>query len=169
MKVIVNDTNIFIDLLSIGLLEAFCRLPYEIHTVDFVVAEILEPCQRQVLLRLIEQNNVHVNSFTADELVEIYQEHSAVEAVRKKLSIQDCSVCYFARKHQIPMLTGDGRLRKYAENQNVEVHGILFVFDELVKYDIIPPRDASAKLGELQRINERLPKTEIQTRIDRWR
>ena len=40
MEIIVNDTNIFIDLHSIGLLDCLCELPYEIRTVDFVMAEI---------------------------------------------------------------------------------------------------------------------------------
>ena len=40
MEIIVNDTNIFIDLHSIGLLEALCKLPYDVRTVDFVIAEI---------------------------------------------------------------------------------------------------------------------------------
>ena len=43
MDIIVNDTNIFIDLHSIGLLDCFCELPYEIRTVDFVMAEISNP------------------------------------------------------------------------------------------------------------------------------
>ncbi len=45
MKILVNDTNIFIDLHSVGLLEEMCRLPYEIHTVDLVVAEIADADQ----------------------------------------------------------------------------------------------------------------------------
>lgn len=34
MDIIVNDTNIFIDIQSVGLLDAMCGLPFEIHTVD---------------------------------------------------------------------------------------------------------------------------------------
>ena len=47
MEIIVNDTNIFIDLHSIGLLSQFCLLPYEIRTVDFVMAEIVDKRQRE--------------------------------------------------------------------------------------------------------------------------
>lgn len=43
MDVIVNDTNIFIDMHSVGLLEEMCMLPFKIHTVDFVVSEITDP------------------------------------------------------------------------------------------------------------------------------
>ena len=136
MEIIVNDTNIFIDLHSIGLLDCLCELPYEIRTVDFVMAEISEPRQ-----------------------------HSAVSG---NLSIPDCSVCYYARKHGITLLTGDRQLRKYAEAEKLTVRGILFVFDELVAYSVVSSEVAAAKLKELYSINVRLPKSEIQRRIDLW-
>jgi hypothetical protein len=166
MKILVNDTNIFIDLHSVGLLEEMCRLPYEIHTVDFVVAEIADADQRRIFDGLVAQGGIFIDGFTADEVIEIVEEHSSVSG---NLSIPDCSVCYFARKHNVPMLTGDRRLRRYAEEQSIEVHGILFIFDELVRHDIISTSMAADRLEELFAINARLPKTEIRNRINRWK
>ena len=166
MKILVNDTNIFIDLHSVGLLEEMCRLPYEIHTVDLVVAEIADADQRRIFDELVARGEISVDGFTADEVIEIVEEHSSVSG---NLSIPDCSVCYFARKHNVPMLTGDRRLRRYAEEQSIEVHGILFIFDELVRHDIISTSMAADRLEELFAINARLPKTEIRNRINRWK
>lgn len=166
MKILVNDTNIFIDLHSVGLLEEMCRLPYEIHTVDLVVAEIADADQRRIFDELVAQGGIFIDGFTADEVIEIVEEHSSVSG---NLSIPDCSVCYFARKHNVPMLTGDRRLRRYAEEQSIEVHGILFIFDELVRHDIISTSMAADRLEELFAINARLPKAEIRDRINRWR
>lgn len=166
MKILVNDTNIFIDLHSVGLLEEMCRLPYEIHTVDLVVAEIADADQRKIFDELVARGEISVDGFTADEVIEIVEEHSSVSG---NLSIPDCSVCYFARKHNVPMLTGDRRLRRYAEEQSIEVHGILFIFDELVRHDIISTSMAADRLEELFAINARLPKAEIRERINRWR
>lgn len=166
MKILVNDTNIFIDLHSVGLLEEMCRLPYEIHTVDFVVAEIADADQRRIFDELVDRGEIYVDGFTADEVIEIVEEHSSVSG---NLSIPDCSVCYFARKHNVPMLTGDRRLRRYAEEQSIEVHGILFIFDELVRHDIISTSMAADRLEELFAINARLPKAEIRDCINRWR
>lgn len=166
MKILVNDTNIFIDLHSVGLLEEMCRLPYEIHTVDFVVAEITDADQRRIFDGLVARGEISVDGFTADEVIEIVEEHSSVSG---NLSIPDCSVCYFARKHKVPMLTGDRRLRRYAEEQSIEVHGILFIFDELVRHDIISTSMAADRLEVLFAINARLPKAEIRERINRWR
>lgn len=166
MKILVNDTNIFIDLHSVGLLEEMCRLPYEIHTVDFVVAEIADADQRRIFDELVAQGGIFIDGFTADEVIEIVEEHSSVSG---NLSIPDCSVCYFAKKHNVPMLTGDRRLRRYAEEQSIEVHGILFIFDELVRHDIISTSMAADRLEELFAINARLPKAEIRERINRWK
>ena len=166
MKILVNDTNIFIDLHSVGLLEEMCRLPYEIHTVDFVVAEIADADQRRIFDELVARGEISVDGFTAVEVIEIVEEHSSVSG---NLSIPDCSVCYFARKHNVPMLTGDRRLRRYAEEQSIEVHGILFIFDELVRHNIISTSMAADRLEELFAINARLPKAEIRERINRWK
>ena len=45
--IVVNDTNIFIDLISVDLLDEFFSLPIDIHTTDFVVHELTEPLQQK--------------------------------------------------------------------------------------------------------------------------
>ncbi|MDE6444282.1 MAG: type II toxin-antitoxin system VapC family toxin [Muribaculaceae bacterium] len=165
MEIIVNDTNIFIDLHSIGLLEALCELPYDVRTVDFVIAEITDPEQSEALSALATERKIRIESFDAEELGEIITEHSSVPG---NISIPDCSVCYYARKHTATLLTGDRQLRRYAEASKVSVRGVLFLFDELVANNIIPSHQAAAKLLELVAINVRLPKAEIEKRINNW-
>lgn len=165
MEIIVNDTNIFIDLHSIGLLEALCELPYDVRTVDFVIAEITDPEQTEALSALATEGKIRIESFDGEELGEIITEHSSVPG---NISIPDCSVCYYARKHTATLLTGDRQLRRYAEASNVSVRGVLFIFDELVANNVIPSHQAAAKLRELVAINVRLPKAEIEKRINNW-
>lgn len=166
MKIIVNDTNIFIDMHSIGLLKPMCELPYEIHTVDFVIAELIDPVQSRDVNELVETGKIIVNQFSAEELMEIVAEFHSVSG---NLSLPDCSVCYYAKRHRVPMITGDRRLRKHAELQSIEVHGILFLFDELVANSIISPIIAADKLEYLITINARLPRAAIRERIENWR
>ena len=45
--IVVNDTNIFIDLWAIDLLDEFLLLPLSIHTNDFIINEVTEPSQRK--------------------------------------------------------------------------------------------------------------------------
>lgn len=166
MEIIVNGTNIFIDKFSIGLLQPICDLPYKIHTVDFVVAELIDDEQRQAFDELVDDGKIIVNSFTAQEVIEIVAEHSSVSS---NLSIPDCSVCYYAKKHNVPMLTGDRRLRHHAEQLSIEVHGILFLFDELVAHSVITSTDAAKKLEALMTLNSRLPQAAIRERIEKWK
>ena len=165
MEIIVNDTNIFIDLQSIGLLRALCDLPYDVRTVDFVVNEIKDRAQAESLATLVREGKIKVESFNIEELAEIIEEHSTVSG---NLSVPDCSVCYYARKHSATLLTGDRQLRRYAESNNVIVRGVLFIFDELVAHNIIKTGIAAQKLRELTNINVRLPKSEIERRIKKW-
>ena len=165
MEIIVNDTNIFIDLQSIGLLRELCDLPYDVRTVDFVVNEIKDRAQADSLATLVGEGKIKVESFNINELAEIIEEHSTVSG---NLSVPDCSVCYYARKHSATLLTGDRQLRRYAENNNVTVRGVLFIFDELVAHNIIKTGIAAQKLRELTNINVRLPKSDIEKRIKKW-
>lgn len=166
MEIIVNDTNIFIDMFDIGLLESMCELPCKIHTVDFVAAELTDSNQRMAFDRLVGIGKITVNKFSAQEVMEIALDHSFASG---NLSIPDCAVCYYAKKHNVPMLTGDRRLRRHAEQQSIEVHGILFLFDIMVANSILSPADGAAKLEELMRLNSRLPKSAITDRIEKWR
>ena len=150
----------------IGLLQLMCSLPYEIHTVDFVAAELIDEDQKKAFEELVCNGKIIVDSFTAEEVMEIVAEHSSVSG---NLSIPDCSVCYYAKKHGVPMLTGDRRLRHHAVQLSIEVHGILFLFDEMVANSVIPSIDAATKLEELMALNSRLPQAAIRERIDKWR
>lgn len=163
MEIIVNDTNIFIDMHSIGLLGEMCELPYIISTVDFVEAELTDISQRGAFDELVKAEKIVVYSFSADEVMEIVEEHSAVSG---NLSIPDCSVCYYARKRGVPMLTGDRRLRRYAESQSIDVHGVLFLFDELVANGIVLPATAADRLEFLLKLNSRLPHSAVKSRIE---
>lgn len=166
MDIIVNDTNIFIDLYSVGLLDALCSLPCEIHTVDFVIAEITQPTQATAVFSLVEGRKIHVHSFTSAEVIDIVNEHAAVSG---NLSIPDVAVCRYARSGAFTLLTGDRQLRKYAESKCVDVHGLLYVFDKMVENAIITPQSAADKLKELLTLNVRLPKSEIVARIGKWK
>lgn len=66
------------------------------------------------------------------------------------------------------LLTGDGKLRTRASKEGIEVRGILFIFDELLKQNLIGFQLALEKLQELSLINTRLPKSEIESRILLW-
>lgn len=84
-------------------------------------------------------------------------------------NLADYSVWYLAKETGGRLLTGDGKLKRAAEGENVKVSGILYIFDNLVEYDIIDKASAAVLLEQLLAINSRLPKAECEKRIEEWR
>ena len=167
-KIVVNDTNVFIDLYEVGLLDEFFSLPWEIHTTDFVMLELLREGQHDTVARYNADKRLIVPVFEAEELMEIgnlYQQNLN----RTNLSFTDCSVWYYAKVNKYILLTGDRKLRTASVFDGVDVHGVIYVFDNLVELEIISRQVAVEKLKQLYAINPRLPKEEIDKRINKWK
>lgn len=165
--IVVNDTNVFIDLLDIGLLEHFFQLPWEVHTTDFVMFELSREGQRNAVEIYQVNKRLHVASFEMDELCEIRGLQKVYEN-KTNVSLTDCSVWYYAKRKGYILLTGDRKLRTSSMKDGVEVRGILYVFDKLVEETILAPAVAVEKMKQLQIINPRLPKDELEKRIKSW-
>ncbi len=165
-KIVVSDTNIFLDLISVNLLERFFLLPCDFCTTDFVISEIERPEQSKEINKFVKAKKLVVVSFDFEELSEINEKFANNT---NNASLTDCSVWHYAKKCGGRLLTGDGKLRRAAEKDNVKVSGILYVFDKLVEYGIVDKLSAADSLECLTQINMRLPKNECEKRILQWR
>ena len=166
-KIVVNDTNVFIDLHDVGLLEQFFLLPWEVHTTDFVMLELVKEGQKDTVAAYESNGCLHIATFECQEVVKINKLHKAI-INKSNLSLTDCSVWYYAKQNNYTLLTGDRKLRNSALNEGVEVRGIIYVFDELVANGIIPASLAAEKLTLLKSINPRLPENDIDKRLKLW-
>lgn len=165
MQIVVNDTNLFIDLIHAELIDLFFQLPFEVHTTDFVVDEIEDPEQEVIILNLIETERLYVAGLASEEVEEIL----LLQFTDIRLSIPDCSVWYYSKKNNYILMTGDNLLRKTASNDHITVRGMLFVFDELIRCELISPTEASVKLQFLLDTGSRLPKDDCKDRFEQWR
>lgn len=166
MDIVVSDTNIFIDLISAGLMESSCELPIKIHTVDYVMNEITGDSQKAVIDKLVNDGKIIVKHFDSEELSRIIGIYSSRS---NNVSVTDCSVWYYAKQNGFRLLTGDNKLKNSAIADGVQVSGILFLTDMLVEQKIIEEKDMADKLEELLAINSRLPKRVIDERIAKYR
>lgn len=166
-KIVVNDTNVFIDLLDVGLLEQFFMLPWEVHTTDFVMQELSKEGQKGAVAAYECKGSLHIATFEFEDVVKIDAIQKTITD-KTNLSITDCSVWYYAKQNNYTLLTGDRKLRNSALNEGVEVRGIIYVFDELVINGIIPANLAAERLSLLKSINPRLPDNEIEKRLILW-
>ena len=115
MEIIVNDTNIFIDLYSCNLLDDFFMLPYNIHTTDFVMNELKEDEQRKVVTKFRNSGQLTIKSFDPHEILSIWEYYRMANKVCN-LSIEDCSVLKYTKSlNGARLLTGDKTLRTRAE------------------------------------------------------
>lgn len=167
MEIVVSDTNIFLDLFDADLIDLFFQLPIRVHTIDFVIDEIKRPDQHLIIEQLIANGKIVVNSYPSEEILSLYIFNSECGG---NLSLTDSTVIYYAQSlENCRLLTGDRQLRIRAEQKGIIVSGILYVFDQLVEYCLLRPIEASQKLEELFRINSRLPRGEVESRIVTWK
>ncbi|MCK5323684.1 MAG: hypothetical protein KAJ45_06035 [Desulfobulbaceae bacterium] len=164
MIFLVNDANILIDLLKIDLLDSFFQLEYDFQVTDMAFAEIQE-ANATDLSFFLDNGLLTRQGFSFEELLRI----QFLEVENPAISIADCSCLYLSRKVSATLLTGDAALRRVAEQNDIPVHGILWVFDEMVDGGIISKQEARDKLFELMELNPRLPAKECQKRIKAWK
>lgn len=166
--IVVSDTNILIDLIETGLLEQFFLLPMKVHTTDIVISEVTVPEQKAQVKTLVQTRCLTVKAFAPDEMLRLID---FVNSRRRRcnLRIADFSVWQYASENNYILLTGDGNLRKLAAEDGVEVHGTIYIFDQMVEHKVLTPAIAADRLELLYNINHRLPKPEIDLRIEKWR
>lgn len=166
-KIVVSDTNIFIDLISVDLLDGFFCLPWEIHTTDMVIDELTRSEQHEAIEQFRQNGKLNIKSFDSEQLLQIVK--MKTECQTSNASIQDCSVWKLAKDLNCALLTEDNKLRKVVQNDNIEVHGILYLFDKMLEHKIMDNETAIVKLQGLYSINTRLHKEEIYKRIALWK
>lgn len=166
--IVVNDTNVLIDLHSIGLLEEFFSLPWEVHTTELVMLELVRKWQNEEVSQYKTKGQLHIPLLSEREMQIIVNMMLKFGSITN-VSLADCSVWYYARENKYILLTGDRKLRGVSSLDGVEVHGTIYIFDKMVEHKVLTPSIAAEKLELLYSINHRLPKSEIDLRIKLWR
>lgn len=166
MRIIVNDANILIDLVELQLLPQFFALKFEFFTTTLILEELLDE-QRVQLETYITQEILIAEEMSTEDLEAI----KTIEKSKPRLSQQDCSAYHQATSKQGTLVTSDNVLRKFAIATNIDVHGHLWIFDQMVAQNTLTPITASQKLMELcDTINTqlKLPKVESDERHEVW-
>jgi hypothetical protein len=166
MRVIINDSSCLIDLRKGGLLTTTLLLPY-----TFTVAL---PLVESELLGFSRDNWEDLQG-RGLEVVDLTGEQvAAAFEVRRRhpgLSPHDCfSLVLAAAGEDRILLTGDQQLRRRAVDAGVEVHGVLWVTDQLAEHAVMTHSDLADALERL--VADPLvflPVDEVRARITMWR
>jgi rRNA-processing protein FCF1 len=162
-RLAVTDANIFIDLIILELIEQLFGLDIKIHTTREVFDQ-LTTRQKEKLIAYHIDGMLTIYDFSVEELAEIY----ALE-FPAGLEPADRTVFYYAKQLECLVISGDNKLRKHCERKGLEVHGLIWIFDHIVKLDLVPKNIALEKLEKLMSYNDRLPSDEILKRLKKWK
>ncbi len=129
MRIVVSDSNCLIDLRKASLLDTFLCLPYEFLIPNTLFEEELlkfTAAQKKALVH----SGLKVMDLPGERVLR------AQEVLRKipQLSVHDGFAFALAESHPgCILLTGDSKLRTLATKHAMEVHGVLWVLDEIFR------------------------------------
>lgn len=158
-KIYVSDTNIWIDFRNANLLTQLFKLPFAICCTDFVLEE-LKDFDHEVLLK----RGLVVETMDEAATARLF----GLMADQNNSSLADVSCYLLAQDTGRPLLTGDGRLRRQATRDGLQVHGALWLLDQLLENHVITEREAEAALQEMLRHGSHLPQSECHSRLLKW-
>lgn len=165
MEIVVNDTNILIDLYNAGLLPHCKGLGLDFRTLDVVMNEIEIKEQLEAVEQLVCEGTLKVYSLSSSQVERVFQMVGEYEG-NCNLSPEDISVMVYAKDNKCRLLTGDKTLRAKAIIENIQVSGVLYLTDLLIKAHILSYTEMAEALELLLSSNSRLPRKLIQERID---
>ena len=165
MRIVVSDSSCLIDLRKVSLLDTFLRLPYEFLIPNTLFEEELlkfTAAQKKALIHA----GLRVMDLPGEWVLR------AQEVLRKipQLSVHDGFAFALAESHPgCILLTGDGKLRALATQHAVEVHGVLWVLDEIHRFRLTSVATLLAALRTFSADpTVRLPRREIRLYIKRY-
>ncbi|MEN9654745.1 MAG: hypothetical protein RL235_857 [Chlamydiota bacterium] len=148
MLLLVSDANILIDIEDGGLASVVFRLPYVIAVPDILFELELRERHHQLLAA-----GLQVRSLTPDSI----KKTEALITQYKRPSVMDHSALALAIQEQCPLLTGDKHLRFAAQQENVAVHGTIWIVEQLLHQRLVHSQQAKASFDAMKIKGSRLP------------
>ncbi len=82
--------------------------------------------------------------------------------------MMDHSALALALQEQCPLLTGDKDLRVAAKKEGVEVHGTIWIIEELLNQKMIQKSQATGSFDAMRAKGSRLPWGDVEKLLSRW-
>lgn len=158
LRLLISDANIIIDMNTGGLLRLMFRFDATFAVPDILFEEELRvdhPGLLRLGLKRLELSEGTV--VYAGRLVEKYRGLGA--------SINDLLALALARQEECPLLTGDGRLRTAGQTEGIEVHGTLWLIEQMVRARTITFRQADTGYAKMRKAGRRLPWDDVDQQL----
>jgi hypothetical protein len=164
-KIVVSDSSVVMDLAKVRLIEPVLQLPFEFMLPDVILAQELLDLGAYTAKGLLDLGFVQgdLNGDDSRQARDYF-------AKNRRLSLNDCFAWRLAEVHKAILMTGDANLRTIAIAAKVEVHGILWAVEMMLKHKTSP---AAALAKALEHLSSdplvQLPPAETQVLRDRLR
>lgn len=143
MRLAITDACIFIDLYGLEIIFHFFELPIEVHTSFDVLNELFDH-QKKALTPFQNVGRLTVHILSEEDRRKMYE-----IPFPKSLSDNDKTVIYLALKIEALLLSSDKAVRRFAKQQSIEYHGMLWILDQLVDNRLLKPKEAAERLRSL--------------------
>ncbi len=148
MLLLISDANILIDIEDGHLTPVVFRLPYAIAVTDVLFE--LELRERHAHLLKI---GLQVKSLSSESVKKV----EFLIAQYPRPSVMDHSALALAIQERCPLLTGDKDLRMAAKKESVEVHGTIWIVEQLLNQKLIDRQKAKGSFEIMKAKGSRLP------------
>lgn len=159
-RLLISDANIIIDMDTGGLLHLMFRLDATFAVPDILFEEELRadhPQLPRLGLKMLELRE-HTVAY-AGRLIEKYRTLGA--------SINDLLALALAWQEKCPLLTGDQRLRTAGRTEGVDVHGTLWLIEQMLQARTLNLRQAESAYEKMRAAGRRLPWDEVEQQLRR--
>lgn len=153
MLLIISDASVLIDVECGELTNAMFSLPWQFAVPDILFVE--ELAERHAHL---SRFGLISKTMSGDLVAEAYGLHQKY----LKPSVNDMLALTLAKHEGCQLLTGDKALREAAKELNVEVHGTIWLVEQMLKGEKITVDVASVAFQQMKDSGSRLPWNEVE-------
>ena len=159
-QLLISDANVLIDLDEGGLIIELFQLPYALTVPDILFIDELEFHHGHLLEHGLQLKELTSESMTyAQQLVRRYGGPS----------VNDCLALALAKQEACPLVTGDKRLRKAADQEHIEKRGTIWLLGQMLEHHLITVQQAEVARDLMRQAGSRLPCDTLDQLIDRFK
>lgn len=153
MLLIISDASVLIDMEHGRLTDVMFSLPFKFAVPDTLfVEELLEHHAH------LSQSGLIIKSMKGELVAEAYKFHKKYI----KTSVNDMLALVLAKHENCQLLTGDKALRAAAIEFNIEVHGTIWLVEQMILNKRITIERAQKSFNRMRNSGSRLPWSELE-------
>jgi predicted nucleic acid-binding protein len=152
MLIIISDASVLIDIECGELTSALFSLPWQFAVPDILFAE--ELAERHGHLSRCGLISKTMNGELITEAYNLRHKHT-------KTNVNDLLALTLAKHEDCQLLTGDKALREVAQQLSVEVHGTIWLVQQMIQHKKITIEVAAVAFQRMKGLGSRLPWGEV--------